>query len=101
MNENTRPATLVEHVVMRFSSVEVIIAGSPLKRRVLGFYLLDATLVLDYDADEERETTRHKFKRVRWWSRLDGRNNTMERRDVPQAAINEALDNVRSQIKYA
>ena len=86
---------------MRFSSVEVIISSSQLKRRVLGFYLLDAALVLDYDADEERETARHKFKRVKWWSRLDGRNNTMERREVPPAAINEALENVRSQIKYA
>ena len=94
-------STPVEPIVMRFSSVVVIISVLPLKRRVLGFYLLDATLVLDYDADEERETTRHKFKRFKWWSRLDGRNNTMERRDVPQAAINEALDNVRSQIKYA
>lgn len=86
---------------MRFSRIEVIIADSPLKRRVLGFYLLDETLVLDYDADEERETTRHKFKRIKWWSRLDGHDNTMERRDVSQEAINEALDNVRSQIKYA
>jgi hypothetical protein len=86
---------------MRISSVEVIVAGSPLTRRVLRFYLLDATLVLDYDADEERATTRHKFNRVKWWSRLDRRNNTMERRDVPLAAINEALENVRSQIKYA
>lgn len=85
---------------MRFSNVKLIVEASPLKRRVLFFYLIDSILVLDYDADEERATTRHKFRPVRWWSRLDGRSNTMDRRGVPQAAIDEALDNVRSQIKY-
>jgi hypothetical protein len=86
---------------MRFSSPEIIIYESVLKRRVLRFMMLDARLVFDYDADEVRETKRHKFQRVQWWNRLSGRDNTMQRREPPQDAIDQALAVVRSQIKYA
>ena len=89
------------HNRFRFAPVDVIITESPLKRRFLTFCLIDATLVLDYDADEERETTRHKFRPVGRWSRLHGRHNTIVRRHVPLEVVNEALENVRSQIKYA
>jgi hypothetical protein len=85
---------------MRFSNPEVILQESPLKRRVLRFALLDTSLMLDYDADEERATTRHKFKVVRAWSRLDGRNNKMDKRDVPIPAITKALAQARGQITY-
>jgi hypothetical protein len=91
----------VDFVVMRFSSPEIFIYESDLKRRVLRFMMLDARLVFDYDADEVRETKRHKFQRVRWWNRLSGRDNTMPRREPPRDAIEQALAVVRSQIQYA
>ena len=83
-----------------FASPTIVIMDSPLTRRVIRFYLLGPTLVLDYDADEERATTRHKFRPVRWWSRLDSRNNTMARREPPEEVIADALADVRAQIRY-
>ncbi len=85
---------------MRFSNVQVIVDPSALSRRVLEFRLFDASMVLDYDADEERQTTRHKFKVVRLWERIDQRFNTMQRRDVPEHAIQQALEQFRQQIRY-
>lgn len=85
---------------MFFTCPEIIIDESPLKRRILGFCLLDHRLLLDYDIDKERETKSHKFNQVRVWRRLDQRNNTMKRRDVPLDAIDEALAMVRDSIKY-
>lgn len=79
---------------------EVTIDGSKLSRRVLRFQQLDRGLVLDEDCDEERDTTRHKWRIVRWWSRLNRRDSTMERREVPQAAIDEALAQARADISY-
>jgi hypothetical protein len=84
-----------------FKPVTIEIDETPLKRRVLRFDVLDARLVLDYDADEERESKRHRFRRVRWWHRLSSRENTMDRREPPAEAIEQALAAVRSQIKYA
>ena len=85
---------------MHFSNPEIVIYENDLKRRVLRFCLLDASLVFDYDADEERETTRHEFRVVRWWSRLSGRYATMAKRDPPQDAIAQALVVSRGQIGY-
>lgn len=85
---------------MSFTDVEVTIEESPLKRRVLGFYLLDLSLVLDFDTEEERASKRHKWRRVRFWSRLQTSKSDMPRRDVPQTAIDTALADVRSRITY-
>ena len=85
-----------------FSAVNIVVVESPLKRRVMRFDLLDAKLVLDYDADQERPSTRHRFTAVRFWHRLStSRENTMERREPPAEAIQQALEAVRAQIKYA
>ena len=83
-----------------FERPQVVINESNLKRRVLRFYLLKTSLVLDEDFDEERSTIRHKFRKTKRWSRLDHRNNTMERRPIPDEAIEIALFNVRAQIDF-
>ena len=85
---------------MRFRNVQVIVDSLALYRRVLEFQLIDASMVLDYDADEERPTTRHKFEVIRLWERTDQRFNTMQRRDVPEHAIQQALEQFRQQIRY-
>jgi hypothetical protein len=85
---------------MRFVSPEVVIQHDDLNRRVMRFYMLDRHLVLDLDTDEVRKTKRHKWKAARKWSRLDRRDNTLERREVPQSAIDEALRIVRDGISY-
>ena len=54
-----------------------------LRRTSWRFYLLRTSLVVDHYLEEERETTRHKFRDVREWSRLSGRQSTMNRTDVP------------------
>jgi hypothetical protein len=84
----------------RFSRIQVVIPKTPTSCRVLQFVLLEADLVLDYDADEERKTTRHKFVPVATWSRLDTRHNTLPQRPVPVEAINQALAEARGQIQY-
>lgn len=88
-------------IVMRFISPEVVVLDDDgLSRRILRFYMLDDELVLDRDADECRPTKRHKWRVRQQWSRLDRRNNSMERRAVPQAAIDDALLQVRASISY-
>ena len=83
---------------MRFIRPTVTINQGDLNRRVLKFYFLDHEMVLDYDADESRETKRHKWRVQRKWSRLDKRNNTMERRDVPESAIEASLQYARDSL---
>ena len=85
---------------MMFQSAEVLVGGEPLKRRILKFDLIDANMVLESDCDQERETTRHKFRTVRFWSRLNRRDSTMQRRSIPQEAIENALQQMRKQIQY-
>ena len=85
---------------MYFSSPVVVINHDKLSRRVLKFYLLRTSLVLDEDIEETRSTARHKFRPAKRWSRLDRRGCTMEKRDVPEEAIEAALANIRSQITY-
>lgn len=85
---------------------EVILQIDELNRRRLVFQVLgrshDIRLVLDSDVDEYRETKRHKWKAVRdkQWHRLDHRLSGMKRREVPQRAIDDALEQVRRSIKY-
>ena len=80
-----------------FLRPEVVIQEHALRRRVLRFFLDDRyAMVLDYDADEHRETNRHKWRVQRQWIR----NNTMERRPVPQAAIDSALQQIFDSISY-
>lgn len=78
----------------------ITIDESPIRRRVLVFVMLDDFVVLDSDVDEERATKRHKFRWVRSWLRLRNKHSTMERRGVPQHAIDAAMADIRSQIVY-
>ena len=59
------------------------------------FYFVErtATLVLDNYTFSVRETSRHKFKRVAWYDRLDGRNNklTVEEAPLPDDVKAEAM----------
>ena len=83
---------------------EVIISIDNLNRRHLGFFLRGRELILNFDVDEFRETRRHKWKPVRnkQWHRLGyGGQSTMDRRPVPQEAFDEALEQVRSAIRYS
>ena len=81
-----------------FSAVNIVVIESPLKRRVMRFDVLDAKLVLDYDADQERPSTRHRFTAVRFWQRIQSnRKNTMDRREPPAEAIQQALEAVKAQ----
>lgn len=85
---------------MRFVSPEVIIQHDDLSRRFLRFYFIDSEMVLDRDEDQSRQTKRHKWQVKEKWSRLDGRNNTIERREVPQSAIEDALQQGRESLTY-
>lgn len=85
---------------------EVIIHIDDLNRRILVFQVLgrshDIRLVLDSDVDQYRKTKRHKWKVVhaRQWHRLAHKPSRMKRREVPQLAIKNALEQVRRSIKY-
>lgn len=88
---------------MNWCYPEVIINIDALNRRRLGFYLHGRELILNSDVDEFRETKRHKWKPVRdkQWYRLGyGARATMDYRPVPQAAADEAVEQVRSAIRY-
>lgn len=83
-------------------SPEIIIQHSDISRRVLRFRMLSAELVLDADVEQIRKTKRHKWVAEKKWTRLSTRySNTMLRRDVPQQAIDEAIQIVRDSITYA
>jgi len=79
---------------------EVIIQHSPLKRRVLRFVLLGTEVVLDFEADEERKTTRHRFRATRTWSRMMWRRTEQGPESVPQSAVDQALADLRGRLKY-
>ena len=81
----------------------VIINIDDLNRRRIRFYLYNNELIVNSDVDEFRETKRHKWKPVRdkQWYRLGyGARATMDYRPVPQAAADEAVEQVRSAIRY-
>ena len=88
---------------MNWYHPEVIISIDDLNRRRIGFFLHGRELILNFDVDEFRETKRHKWKPVcnKQWYRLgyDARA-TMDRRPVPQTAVDEAVEQVRSSIRY-
>lgn len=79
---------------------DITININPLSRRVVRFMLIDDHVVIDSDVDEERASTRHKFRPVRQWVRRSHRESTMERRNVPQQVIDAAMADIRSQIVY-
>jgi hypothetical protein len=84
-----------------FGNVEVVLGEQPTKRRVLVFDMIDNEMLLESDRDEERQSTRHKFKTVRAWHRyINRRDNKFERREVPQEAIAIAIEKMQRQIKY-
>lgn len=85
---------------MRYLTTTITIDESPIKRRVLRFEMIDAHVVLDSDVDEERASTRHKFRPARQWVRHNSRHSTIERRSVPQHVIDAAMADIRSQIVY-
>lgn len=85
---------------MRYLTTTITVDESPLKRRVMRFEMIDDYVVLDSDVDEERASTRHKFRPVRQWVRHNSRHSTIERRSVPQHVIDAAMADIRSQVVY-
>ena len=87
---------------MNWCNPQVIVNIDDLNRRRIGFYLYENKLILDSDVDEFRETKRHKWKPVwdKQWHRLTHYRTTMDRRPVPQSAVDKALEQVRSKIRY-
>lgn len=71
-----------------------------LHRRVRTFSCYDGRVRLETDCFQERESARHRFKTMRYWSRLDRRDSTMEQQPVPKEAVEAALEYFRSQISY-
>ena len=76
--------------------VEIIQQESDFSRTVWVFfysYGFGGGAVLDRWAHETRKTKRHKWAapRDRVWARLDERNNTISRPDVPERVAAEAL----------
>ena len=82
--------------------VQIVVDVDNLSRRVLQFYWFERSgIVLDYDCDQRRQTPRHKWKTVQFWSRLDQRDATMQRRDVPDWIKQKAVALFREQIVWS
>jgi len=60
----------------------------------------DLSLVLDDYAIQSRKTKRHGWKTVRMWSRLERRDNTIDRPEPSKYVIAQAIDQVRGMVRY-
>jgi hypothetical protein len=91
---------------MTFKSPEVVVSDGDLSRQVFKFFLLDADLVLDIYYHQTRASKRHKWAIEKEWDRLDWRRKSrsnatgVEKPDVPESVIDQALDDIRNQITY-
>lgn len=72
-----------------------------LNNQIWRFCLLDEQLVLDSYIVTNRESIRHKPKNVKFYTRIDGRNNTILLNDVPftDDVTSEALAKVVAKFK--
>lgn len=76
------------------------IIGDKLSRGVYRFYLLDRGVVLDEFRIEDRPTARHGWNTSKVWERLNERDRTISRPEVPLEAAAAAVEHFRSQIKF-
>jgi hypothetical protein len=84
-----------------FLKTEIVVDYDNLNRRVMRFCEVYGKVMLDFDVDQSRKTTRHKWINTQWWSRLDRRESSIkEQRDVSCEHIHQALNQIRSQITY-
>lgn len=86
---------------MNYLTTTIYIDIDELNRRRLDFICLRDGVELDYDADESRKSTRHKWVEGISWSRLSHRGKRLSHpREVPFDVRHRALDEIRMQIKY-
>lgn len=65
-----------------YKCVEVVIDKDELNREIYRFTLMEFKLLLDSYGFETRETKRHKFKRVKWYDRLNQRDSTIKKENM-------------------
>jgi len=85
---------------MRYLNTEVVILADDLSRRRIVFTTIDNWVVVDFDLDEIRKSKRHKWSVAGRWSRLNLRENTIARREIPEEAVREAVEKIREQIQF-
>ncbi len=71
-----------------------------LRRVVWWFSCVDERVRLDGYHVDYRDTTRHRWRVVEQWQRLDGRRNNVDKPLVPASIIDQALTTFRSQIVF-
>lgn len=63
--------------------MDIIIDHGPLKREVYTFWFANEFhIYFDRYRLEAKETTRHKFKTIKNWERIDGRNNNIQLSEI-------------------
>jgi hypothetical protein len=80
---------------------EVIVNLNEYTRTIYAFYWFkEKGMVLDNFVHQFRESKRHKHKTVKFWDRLNRRDNRMERPVVPADVVEQAIEQLRAKIQY-
>lgn len=81
------------------ASIEIVRNFSPTERSVFVFIEYDLGVRLYRYRFENRQTTRHGWKSVHWWDRLDPRGNNIKLVSIPKAVADEAVTRYRDMVK--
>lgn len=83
--------------------IEIIKKNDNLSRNVYTFMLLNDSLILDIYTEESRESTKHKFKPIKMYNRLDKRFNYIpiseDQIEITDEITNGVFDKLRSYLK--
>lgn len=86
---------------MNYAAIIERISADNLSKVEYRYYnIRELEMILDWIVYYSRPTTRHKFKRVRGWYRLERRGNDMPREEPPQEVKDELVKKMNEAIKF-